>query len=1282
MNVFLSRTIILLFSTLIFLQTAFAQVQQGEQMHSFAVTWLEAEQIALHNGGSAFMLWAENAVAKSETAALPWIELPIESPEGFSIINIELKDIIIQQISLSNDSVYLDEDAIPSNFQIKTELRTKNGSLKNYITILPLRKNDLDIEKLIRATIHYEFQSLEPPLNDGSPSFVDNSVLKDGKWVRMAVTEDGIYGISYQKLQQMGFDMNHIDPRYLAVYGNGGQMLPESNLRFRHDDLFENAILVTGEEDGIFNEDDMLYFYGASPIEWQYDKFRNIYTHQINYYSDTTWYFLTLHEDKPGKRILKKESQHQLPTISTTEFIDRQFHELDLVNLILSGREWFGEIFSMAKPSYSFDFVFPDRIPNREAFISTHFAGRSITENIFFNGSINGQSIFEDILLLQINPSSSTFARDKLQQHKIGDDSDLLSVQLEMIAENESSRGWLNYININAWRLLKYHDKALFFRNPDVSGTDKIVSFQIENASADLLLWNISNPLVPMQIDFELKPDNMLSFSDEALQTHEYVLFSPENYATINTFKEVKNQNLHALESCDMLIVTHPMFMEQAHKLAQIHLEEDGLNSQVVNIQDVYIEFGSGSSDISALRDFVRMMYYKSEKTMKYLLLFGDASYDYKDRIESNTNLIPTYQATNSLSDTYSYVSDDFFGLMDTHEGEEMSGILDIGIGRFPTNTIEQADILINKLEQYIKNQDQQSGEWRTNIIFMADDSDNNAHLNQAEQLANYVDNNFSDLNISKVYLDAFQRIKVSGGYRFPDASNKLIESLEEGALIYNYTGHGGVNGLTNENVFSISHINALRNFNKLPFFITATCEFSRFDNPSLESAGEQLVFNPEGGCISLMTTTRQAFSHANFNLNQKLYAALFDKDNNQIARLGDLIRMSKIPSNSLIYNFVLLGDPALRLNYPKQKIVITSFNEHPADMAADTLAAMAEVQLKGIILDQNGNHNTEFQGIVDVRLFDKKTKHRTLGNDDLSYPSDFKFYNKLLYRGKLTVTNGSFSMQIKLPRNIAYQTDYARFSFYAMDSIQQIDAVGHFDNFLIGGDAASITPDNEGPQIDIFINDFSFKDGDIIAEGATAIILLQDEDGINFLGNDIGRDLSLTHQSPEQTNHHIVNSLYKPQINEFGKGEIIIRLEDNSIGTHKLIMKAWDLHNNSTTKEISFEINPKAQIYISNLRNAPNPFSQETLILFDHNKPGQHLDIQLELFNNIGQRLAVLTHNMYCSGLKSEPIPLDMNKLLGNKRQSGIYFYKLTITDDFGNSISVPQKMIYHPLE
>ncbi len=1251
-------------------------------MHSFTVSWLEAEQITLPKGGTAFTLWAEDAVAKSETAALPWIELPIESPEGFSIQNIELKDIVSQQIALSKDSIYLDEEEIPTSFQIKTELRTENGSLKNYICILPLRKSDLNIEKLIRATIHYELQSVEPPLNDGSPSFVDNSVLRDGKWVRMAVTEDGIYGINRQQLQQIGFDMDHIDPRYLAVYGNGGKMLPESNLRFRHDDLFENAILVTGEEDGVFNEDDMLYFYGASPIEWHYDRFRNIYSHQINYYSDTTWYFLTVHENKLGKRIQKKESQHQLPTINTTEFIDRQFHEVDLANLIMSGKEWFGEVFSMSKPVYSFDFLFPDRIPDREAFLSTYFAARSITENVFFEGSINGQNIFEDILMLKLNPSSSTYARDKLQQHKIEDSSDLLRVQLKMIAENESSRGWLNYININAWRLLKYQDEQLFFRNPDVSGTNAIVNFQIENASANLILWDISNPLVPMQIDFELKPDNMLSFSDEAVQTNEYVLFSAEDHHTITIFKEVKNQNLHALESCDMLIVTHPMFVEQAHKLAQIHLEEDGLNSQVVNIQDVYIEFGSGSPDISALRDFVRMMFYKSEKTLKYLLLFGDASYDYKDRIESNTNFIPTYQAANSLSDSYSYVSDDYFGLMDTNEGEEMSGILDIGIGRFPVNTIEQANTLINKLEQYIKNQHQQSGEWRSNIIFMADDSDNNTHLNQADQLATYVDTHFSDLNVSKVYLDAFQRIKVSGGYRFPDASNKLMENLEEGALIFNYTGHGGVNGLTNENVFSISHINALRNFNKLPFFITATCEFSRFDDPSLESAGEQLLLNPEGGSISLMTTTRQAFSHSNFNLNQKLYAALFDKSNNQILRLGDLIRISKTPSNSLIYNFVLLGDPALRLNYPKQKIVITSFNERPADMAADTLAAMSEIQLEGIILDQNGNHNTEFQGVVDVRLFDKKTKHRTLGNDDLSYPKDFKFYDKLLYRGKLTVTDGYFSMQIKLPRNIAYQTDYARFSFYALDSIQQIDAVGHFDNFLIGGDAASITPDNEGPQIDIFINDLNFQDGDIIADGATAIILLQDKDGINFLGNDIGRDLSLTHQSPEQTNHYIVNSLYKPQINAFGKGEISIRLEDNSIGTHKLIMKAWDLHNNSTTKEISFEINPKAQIHISNLRNGPNPFSRETTILFDHNKPGQHLDIQLELFNNIGQRIAVLTHNMYCSGLKSEPIPLDMNKLLGNNRQSGIYFYKLTITDDFGNSISVPQKMIYHPLE
>jgi hypothetical protein len=1261
--------------------TVWAQSVPESVETQHTLNWLPVSGITIGAHSSVYVCTIENATTKAETGILPWAEIQLDVPRSSTAASVKILDVITEPFEIQEEALIADSDLIEDEFVFHLQTKPHNQETLYILQILPLRKTEHGIEKLIQVHFRYELKPDKQIYSDETPTYVDNSVLNSGQWVKIGITTPGIYRIDRTQLARMGFDASTLDPRRLALYGNGGHMLPESNSSFRYDDLFENAIWVQGEEDGSFDEEDVLYFYGQAPTEWKYSANGNRFQHQINYYSDTTWYFLTLHTDQHGKRISSKRSVKSQPTTNTHIFLDRQYHESDLVNLLHSGREWFGESFSKSEPSKSFDFVFPDRVVERPVTIEMHFAGRSIIENVQFSGYANGQPIFENISMLLLGPNNTTYARDSYQTATILDEDEQIRVSLEMHVESESSKGWLNYIRVNAWRTLKYDDSPLFFRNPEVVGDEQISSFHIEVNESNLMLWDITDPLVPHTLSYTIS-DGMLKFDDLADALNEYVLFKPSHSHDIQVFKPVANQNLHATTKGEMLIIAHPVFMHHADSLAQMHFEDDGLVSTVINVMDIYNEFGSGSPDLTAIRDFVRMVYYKSDKNLKYLLLFGDASYDFKDRIDANTHFIPSYQAVNSLTETSSYISDDYFGLLDFNEGYNLSGSLDIGIGRFPVSTHTQASAMLNKIRHYLTKGPEQTNEWRNNITFMADDSDDNLHFGQAETLTAYVDAAYKNLNISKVYIDAFKRIQVPGGYRFPQASDKLMQQLENGTLILNYTGHGGVSGLTDEGVFTISHINSLSNYDHLPLFITATCEFSRFDNPALISAGEQLLLNPRGGCVSMLTTTRLAWAHSNFSLNQKIYASLFDPENKQIRRLGDIIRMSKNPSNSNVYNFLLLGDPALRISFPTHTVKITKFNNHTPNQLPDTLAAMSEIVISGIIVDKNDKLLTDFQGYLYPKLFDKKSMYRTLGNDAASYPASFAYYDKLLYRGRVTVKDGSFQIRLTLPRNIAYQIGKARFSFYAVDSLNYTDASGYYDNLLIGGSGTTNTVDTHGPEIQMYINSPDFEDGDQVAADATAFIRLHDPQGIHFLGNDIGRDITLTHISPESTSEHTINQMYVPDLDDFTSGSILYPMHELTHGEHILKIKAWDLHNNSSSKEIYFIVDPESGIQIYNLRNAPNPFTSETNILFTHNKPGELLTIHIDIYNSLGEPVAGLSREIRSIGLHSEPIQVPLSAMSGKQLPAGIYLYRISMTDTYGNTYTANQKMLYLPID
>ena len=1245
-----------------------ANVQQTDTL---SVHWKNQASFQLRNGSQARLLYFEDALTRYETASLPWHLTPIQLPDGQQAYNAKLQPILV-------DTLTFDDASMPADIQFATYQFQISVFHGDYLSVLPLRKiGEQQLERLLQFTISYETQAISRSPKEETPSWKSNSVLARGTWFKIGVTSQGVYKITSSDLQEMGIDLASVDPDHLAVYGNINGMLPEENLKARPDDLTENAIQVVGGEDGHFDANDYVLFYGQSPVSWKHNVFTGNFDHQINYYSDTTYYFLCIDQETPGKRIQSKPNNSGTHTRIVTEFPDYQVHERDLHNLILSGKEWVGESFSKNEAIQTFTFHFPNLVTEKELQFVMKFNGRSITEAVYISASSNGQTLVDSAVMQRLSADNPMYAREITKTESFEANNDQVDVQLRFGAEDVSSAGWLNFIRLNAWRQLIYTGSPLAFRNNQEAGTGAILKFDIQQATTGLHLWDVTNPLSPVMQQYASEPNNTLTFKVATDSIREYFLYDVADVMSIQSAKAVNNQNLHSLEAADMIIVAHPRFLSQAHELAKLHQDNDNLSSLVVDVEEIYNEFGGGRPDPTAIRDFVRMIYTRSSENLRYLLLFGDASFDYKNRIPGNTNLVPTYEAASSFIETQSFVSDDYFGLMDPAEGSNMSGLLDIGIGRFPVNTEEDASIMVEKIKHYSLKQMRTAGQWRNNITFIADDRDNNLHFDQAETLSSYVDTARQNMNLNKIYLDAYPRATVTGGYRYPDANKAFIEQVQQGALIINYTGHGGINGLSDERVLTIPDINGFTNIDNMPFFITATCEFSRFDNPEFVSAGEQLLLNPNGGGIGLMTTTRLAFAHSNFALNRKVYAAMFDRSDADFKRLGDILRLSKNPTSSSIYNFALLGDPALRLAYPEHTIVTTSVNEKSSADNPITLHAMSEVKIEGAVLGTDGQTDTDFNGFLYPKMFDKKTAFTTLANDPNSVSSSFEYFEKLLYKGKVTVKNGLFSFRFLLPRDISFNYGMTKISYYAIDTVRFIDASGLLEDIILGGTDENVVLDANGPQIDLYLNHPSFENGDLLPSEVVLHAGISDPQGIHYLGNTIGRDIILTKDNLTTMNVNL-NDLFEPTIDDFTSGSIVYPIHQLSEGEHHLTLKAWDLHNNSTEVTAWFIVDSSAELALQRVLNYPNPFTEETRFVFDHNKSDEQFEVEISIYDAMGQFVVALQASSNALGTTIEPIVWDGRDANGNIIPTGIYVYRVLVSDPSGNKFQVNQRLVY----
>jgi len=1195
---------------------------------------------------------------------------------------------------------------LTKKFEVKSCASLCKDVNLNHYKVFPFRLNDLNqIEELVDYTIEWQIVNDNGQRLSSSYLFKNNSVLANGEWYKIGITKTGFHRIDKTLLAKMGLNTAVINPKNIRVYGNGGQMLPELNSAFRYDDLEENAIQVIGEGDGKFDDNDYVLFYAHDANQWinTGSKSNLRFRPNKNIYSDTSFYFINV-DISPGKRIANVASISNTPNKITSTYDYYNFSEQNLINFVKSGRQFYGEYFDVTN-NYGFYWQDGNFVVGDTIYSEVTMAGRGANGGVYqitgaglnfttSTGPVNVGDYLADYVDVQTKESKSLLT-----------DPNAISLDISKLTSN--CIAWLDKIIVNARRNLVITSKQFQFRDSRVTAPGNICSFNLSNSlSEQPVIWNVTNRINPYVQQYNTNGNN-ISFNANADSLNNYAVFSGSDLYVPTFVAKVANQNLHSLQQADYVLITHPMFVSQAQRLGALHQQREGLSYVVVDVDQIYNEFSSGRPDICGIRDFIRMLYSRniaSGKQVKYVALVGDGSYNNIDRnLTTNSNVIPTYQTLDSKSFLNSTTVDDFYGLMDPNEGlnAESVGSIDIGVGRLVCKTLVEVTNVIDKIENYYKGdasfqiQDtppencnavngSTMGDWRNWAVYVADDGNESIHMSQADQLSSIINSAYPNYNIDKIFLDSYQQFSTPGGQRIPDAASDLLRRFRKGALFINYTGHGGEVGITDERILDVPTINDFTNFNNLPLFITATCEFTRYDDPSRTSAGELCLLNPKGGAIALLTTCRLAFSSTNFVLNTTVMNNIVKKlsDGKQPA-LGDIVQKTKSSLGQSIYyaNFHLIGDPAMPLAYPQQRVITSKINNNLVTQTSiDTIAALAKITISGFVADTSGNKLSNFNGLVYPTVFDKEQNVTCLINDPDSYyitpgnPFTFNLQKNILYRGKAQVTNGDFSFSFIVPKDISFAIGPGKISYYATNGI--IDAAGSTKNVRVGGISKNPVTDNEPPTLSLYLNEKGFVNGGTTNEKPIMYASLIDSSGINTVGTSIGHDITLV--LDENGNKPIVlNDYYEANLNSYQSGKIRYPFEQLPEGNHRLTFKAWDIQNNSSVITADFIVESSAELALKRVLNYPNPFTTNTKFYLEHNQACNPLKITIQIFTISGKSVKTIQKEVVCEGFRPEGIEWDGKDDFGDKLARGVYIYRLAILNTDNKKAEKIEKLV-----
>ena len=1097
--------------------------------------------------------------------------------------------------------------------------------------------------------------------SDGS-RYVPNSVLSTGNWYKIGISESGIYKLSYSDLSSMGMDVDHIDPTHLRVYHNGGGVLNEINSQPRFDDLMEVPVFVSGESDGKFDRDDYVLFYARGPMTWSYNIRKESFEHRPNAYDDYSYAFITA-DLGIGKRIAMAEQPTGTGNTVVNEFLDYQVYEKDKYNIINGGRTYYSDIID-GNGAVTQDFSFKNAKLNRLCTVRVAMAGRNFRP-ASFQLLVNDVQIKSYSVPTTSAGSDKTFANEVFGRETANVTSDNIKVSLKHVGvSGTTSLGYVDYIEVNAWRSLTLTSSEMLFRNPNADDASKAYTYQLSGADASVQVWDVTDSICPKRINGQLS-GSVYSFRVDGNGSNEFVAFNGSSYHSPTLLGAVANQDLHGDRNYDYLIVVYPDFVEQAERLKAIHAVHDpDLRIKIVTPENIYNEFGCGATDVTAIRDYCRMLYHDS-RPLRYLLLFGDASFDFKNR-NGIVTFVPTYEARQAADIHSSIATDDYFCFMDEHEGALAGSRPDIGAGRFPVSTVEQATQMVDKVELFLENNESTMQPWRNVITFMCDDAQGNEFISHSEGYAAQIKNTGGEhLVVDKIYLDAYEQQNTPNGQLAPAVNQAVNNRMDKGTLILNYVGHGGEVQLASERILQRVDVNSWRNGPKYPLMITGTCEFSRYDDYARTSLGEYAFLNQYGGMIAMFTTSRVTYGPNNQQFITAVYNHLFTIHDGERIRLGDVFRLAKQRGAETERNYVFFGDPVLRLPMPKWTVETTRID--------DTLKALQPCVIEGAVKNLSGQIDTTFNGIVYVRVYDKENTYTTEGDENTA-PYTFKLRQSVLYNGKTEVVNGRFSVDFVVPRDIAFPYGKGMVSYYATD--YENDASGLYDDFIIGGFYEDAMMDEDPPVVRLYIDDERFVSGGITGDSPTLIAYVEDESGINTTGAGIGHDIIATLYGPANESFNL-NDYFVADVGHQGKGTIQYRMQNLEEGDYTLTLKVWDIYNNSGMASVNFTVTNSELMALEDPICFPNPFSEETYFSFGHNQIGNNMEVQISIYDIMGRLVTVLNEHVAGTSARTNPIRWDGCASNGKRLSAGVYVYCITATNDQHETASVTSKLI-----
>lgn len=1215
-------------------------------------------------------LYFEQATNDEMHPLIPYYQTYIPILHTYDHYNVHITHALWQNLT-AEELKCIDTSIINNELDINYSTTETMKKAYLYIKFLPFRKNGQHIEKLVSFNITADYTAGMPAKRQKAHDYATQSVLSTGNFYKIALTQTGIYKLTYNDLKALGMSMP-VKMDNIALFGNGGHMLPQKTDDEVYDDLQEVAIsTVDRNNNGLFDNDDYILFYGVGVIKWTPYAIDPMcqYEHSMNVYSKQAYYFITADAGIGNKkRVGTLTGTTATPTHLVNTYYYRHVYEEDNINICKTGTQWFADEFK-GTTTRKYDFNIPGLTSNY-VYFSFSWASTS-SAAAYFTTTINNSKSFNTYMAAG-NVANVT---DYKNYTPTGDN---INITLTYSKPTLSSIGYLDYIEIHATCSLQQGKAQVDFRNPEITGSGHVAKYDFNTLGKSTRIWDVTDRHNVKEVQCTANGKHM-EFTLTADSTREMVAFDGSSYLSATPIGKVENQNLHGLAAADFIIITHPDFLAAAQRLAQ-YRNSQNIKTIVATTTQIYNEFGSGACDLSAIRNFLKMFYDRDGANMpKNALLIGKTSYDPRHIEGKAPCYIPNYQGKNIFDNHSNPSTDNYMTKLADGKGANNTGTMDMGLGRWPVSTTAQANAMVEKSIRYGAMEDlsgnsgkiSNMGNWRNIISFISDDDADYPHMFNPENIFNKViDAYYPIYNVEKVYSDAYRKEASSQGARYPEVTKMINYRVNNGCLFMTYFGHGGDNGWSHERILTLSDIASWTNTYAMPIFYTACCSFAAYDQGT-SSPGERVLLSANGGGIGLITSTRNSSSWPNEELGKALFRNALKSTLNTHLTIGEVYAQAQIEYPYEAYTY--LGDPSVTPAFPQMNIVTDSINHIAYSTFTDTLKSLTYVHIQGHIEDASHNKLTQFNGWVYPTIYDKATIVETINNNGQDSVHHFSQQKSIIFKGKAKAENGDFHFSFMMPKDINYEYGMGKISYYAAGS--NMDANG-YNNVLIGGINDTTINDNEGPDIKLYLNDKAFVSGGTCTATPIVKAEISDESGLNTAGAGIGHDMMIIIDH-DIANAITVNDYFTFNEDSYTSGTLAYALSTLKTGPHTLSVRAWDIVNNMGEAEIEFEVLNDTGLVLNHVLNYPNPFTTHTDFYFEHNQPNTLLDIHISIFTISGKVVKNLHSSQCTAGFRSEAIPWDGKDDYGNTLAKGVYLYKLMVRMPNGSTTEKIEKIV-----